>query len=414
VRDEQAQLLTLSHRILAGYGKASGTALEAEIIRLYASAGPTARLGFFTSLAEGFGPNWEEARRAWAAHEAEPSRKHFRGLISALEPARQELFRRINSAPGATAALVQLRADLLRAQAQYPALNVVDDDLSHLLQSWFNHGSLVMRRIDWSTSADLLERIIRYEAVHRIGDWDELRRRLLPSDRRCYAFFHPAMANDPLIFVEVALVDRIPDSIQALLAKDRIPMAQAFASTAVFYAISNCQPGLQGLSFGSFLIKQVVEELSRELPRLSTFVTLSPVPGFRRWLETKALDVKTRAILMKRDWHSGASTAARLKPILLPMAAEYLLRERDDRGRVIDPVARFHLGNGARLERLCWLGDSSPKGLNESAGLMVNYLYDFPSLEANREAFAKGARVTVGEPVRRILRTPCPSKCTRH
>jgi len=280
----------------------------------------------------------------------------------------------------------------------------VDDDLSHLLQSWFNRGLLVMQRIEWSTPADLLERVMRYEAVHQIADWDDLRRRLLPADRRCYAFFHPAMANDPLIFVEVALTDAIPASIQDLLAKDRAPVAAERARIAVFYSISNCQPGLQGVSFGNFLIKQVVEELSRDHRGLSTFVTLSPVPGFRRWLDAQDADPRIKALLASPEWWSDPAAAAELKTLLLPLGVDYFLQERDDRGRPIDPVARFHLGTGARLERFCWLGDISQKGLKESAGLMVNYLYDLPTVEANHEAFANEGRVTIGEPMRRLSR----------
>ncbi|WP_200957930.1 malonyl-CoA decarboxylase [Sphingomonas sp. Root710] len=401
-RDVVARLETLCRSLLSGKGEASGTALAADIMELYELADAEQRVAFFVRLAEGFGPDWPAARAAWAAHEKAPSHERFRTLVQAIEPARQELFRRINRATGGTAALVRLREDVLKALRQRPALRCVDDDLEHLFQSWFNRGFLVLQRIDWSTPADILERIIRYEAVHQIGGWGDLRRRLQPPDRRCYAFFHPALASDPVIFVEVALTDAIPDSIQTLLAEDRVPMAPQSATTAVFYSISNCQPGLQGVSFGNFLIKQVVEELAHEFPGLSTFVTLSPVPGFSRWLAANDDARDVRARLDDPNWKDDGGKAARLKSDLMPLAAEYFLKARDARGRPVDPVARFHLGNGARLERLCWLGDTSAKGMRESAGLMVNYLYDLAQVETNHEAFANDGLIAASKNVRRL------------
>jgi malonyl-CoA decarboxylase len=237
----------------------------------------------------------------------------------------------------------------------------------------------VLRRIDWSTPANILEKIIRYEAVHEIRDWNDLRRRIDPVDRRCYAFFHPALNDEPLIFVEVALTETIPGAIAPLLAEQRELVPIERARTAVFYSISNTQRGLGGISFGSFLIKQVAEELRRELPKLDSFVTLSPVPGFMQWLR-EATDVplseEDRLLLEslgKPDWFENAELAAQLRTLLEPLAAYYFLKARTPKGRLIDSVARFHLGNGARLERINWLGDLSPKGLRESAGIMVNY-----------------------------------------
>ena len=205
-------------------------------------------------------------------------------MHSAAEPRRQELIRRLNLAPGGTAALVRMREELLRALKEDRELEGVDSDFTHLFSSWFNPGFLVLRPIDWSTPANILEKIIRYEAVHEIGTWDDLRDRLEPPDRRCFAFFHPQLVDEPLIFVEVALTTAVPGAIGELLAEDRVPIPASEANTAVFYSISNCQDGLRGISFGNFLIKQVVEELKRDLPRLATFVTLSPAPGFARWL----------------------------------------------------------------------------------------------------------------------------------
>src|SRR6202140_2525925 len=261
-----------------------------------------------------------------------------------------------------------MRGDLLDLMNGHKDLAALDRDVAHLLASWFNRGFLVLRRIDWSTPANILEKIIRYEAVHEIRDWDDLRRRIDPVDRRCYAFFHPALVDEPLIFVEVALTESIPGAIAPLLAEDRQPVPIERARTAVFYSISNTQRGLGGISFGSFLIKQVVEELRRELPKLDTFVTLSPVPGFVQWLK-QATDVpvsdEERALLEnldKPDWFKSAELAARLRPVLEPLAAYYFLKARTPKGRLIDSVARFHLANGPGRVGVHWPAHLVPRG----------------------------------------------------
>jgi malonyl-CoA decarboxylase len=321
------------------------------------------------------------------------------------------LFRRLNRAPGATSELVTMRADLLDAKDGHRDLVALDRDVVHLLSSWFNRGFLVLRRIDWSTPAIILEKVIRYEAVHEIHDWNDLRRRIDPVDRRCYAFFHPALVDEPLIFVEVALTESIPGAIAPLLAEDRQPVAIERARTAVFYSISNCQRGLGGISFGNFLIKQVVEELRRELPKLENFVTLSPVPGFVKWLkQTPDLPVsdEDRALLEhldRPDWVDDAQLAAQLRALLEPMAAYYFLKAKTSKGRLIDSVARFHLGNGARLERIDWQGDLSPKGLRESAGIMVNYLYRLDDIEKNHEAYVNQGEIAASSAVKKLLKT---------
>jgi malonyl-CoA decarboxylase len=303
-----------------------------------------------------------------------------------------------------------MRADLLSALKTNRDLGALDRDIAHLLSSWFNRGFLVLRRIDWSSPANILEKIIRYEAVHEIRDWNDLRRRIDPADRRCYAFFHPRLVDEPLIFVEVALTEAIPGAIAPLLAEDRTPVAIDRARTAVFYSISNTQRGLGGISFGSFLIKQVVEELQRELPRLENFVTLSPVPGLMQWLK-EANDVPVsdegRALLGQLDapdWFQNAETAAQLRTLLEPLAAYYFLKARTPKGRLIDSVARFHLGNGARLERIDWLGDLSPKGMRESAGIMVNYLYRIEDIEKNHEAYVNQDEIVASSAVKRLLK----------
>ncbi len=407
-------LESLCHALMSGRGEASGVALARKVLDLYARLPMPERLDFFRLLARDFGPDQVRLRAAWAAYDADASPASLKALLRAIEPPRQELFRRLNLAPGGTAALVHMREDLLKHSGRDPELASVDDDLVHLLYSWFNRGFLVLRRIDWSTPADILERIIRYEAVHQIQGWDDLRRRVQPSDRRCFGFFHPSLIDEPLIFVEVALTREIPGSIQELLAEDREVLAPEQATTAVFYSISNCQEGLRGISFGNFLIKQVVEELSRDLPGLETFVTLSPAPGFGPWLErVKAdpaavgldgKDAEALTVLRRPGWHTDPATAERLRPLLMHLAAFYYLRAKGSGGKLPDPVGRFHLGNGARLERLNWLGDTSEKGLRTAAGLMVNYLYDLRFIEANHEAFANYGTVVASPAVQQALR----------
>ncbi len=405
-----ATLIDLCEQLLSGRGEASGAALAREVLERYATLDEVARLPFFTALAQRFGPDKAHLADAVAAYLQDSSETRAADLHFMAEPRRQELFRRLNRAPGGTAALVNMREQLLAATAKHPVLNGVDRDFSHLLSSWFNRGFLVLRRIDWSSPAIILEKIIRYEAVHEIRDWDDLRSRIDPADRRCYAFFHPALTDEPLIFVEVALTEEIPAAIQPLLAPGRKLVPLKDARTAVFYSISNCQQGLAGVSVGNFLIKQVVEELRRELPRLETFVTLSPVPGFIRWVTSQArplLSGEDQALLEflnDDEWVNNEIVRMQLRPLLESLGAHYFLEARTPNGRARDPVARFHLGNGARLERINWLGDLSRKGLRESAGIMVNYLYDLGEIEKNHEAYANQAVIATSSAVRRLLR----------
>ncbi len=406
---DATSLIALCNTLLSGRGEASGTALAREVLDLYARLDGGARLKFFEALAHEFGPDRKKLDEAIAAFQANPQDSQASSLHFLSEPRRQDLFRRLNRAPGGTQALVAMRADLLDLLRDNPALQLVDRDFSHLLASWFNRGFLVLRRIDWATPAIVLEKIIRYEAVHEIRGWDDLRRRIDPVDRRCYAFFHPALVDEPLIFVEVALTAQIPVAIAPLLAQDRQPVPLSEARTAVFYSISNCQRGLAGVSFGNFLIKQVVEDLRREGIRLETFVTLSPVPDFGRWLKRdgQALlaedEKQALAVLETPDWASGPE-AAGLRKILEPLAAHYFLKARNSQDRPVDAVARFHLGNGARLERINWLGDVSPKALAQSAGLMVNYLYDLEHIEENHEAFVNKGKVVASSGVQKMLK----------
>jgi malonyl-CoA decarboxylase len=402
-------LIELCEALLSGAGEASGTAMAREVLDHYEDLDTEGRLTFFQGLVRSFGPDHKKLEKAIEAWRAAPNPDDTSELHFASEPRRQELIRRLNRAPNGTSDLVAMRADLLKLMNSHKDLAALDRDVVHLLSSWFNRGFLVLRRIDWSTPANILEQIIRYEAVHEIRDWDDLRRRIDPVDRRCYAFFHPALIDAPLIFVEVALTETIPGAIAPLLAVDRKPVPTDRARTAVFYSISNTQRGLGGISFGNFLIKQVVEELRRELPKLDTFVTLSPVPNFMTWLkQTTDVTDEDREILKALDepkWSEDAEKTALLRAVLEPLAAHYFLKARTPKGRLIDSVARFHLGNGARLERIDWLGDLSPKGLRESAGIMVNYLYRLEDIEKNHEAYANDGEVVASGAVKKLLKT---------
>lgn len=390
-RSRVETLCDMARDLISNRGEASGVAIASDLLRLYEAAGEADRASFFVVLAQDFNPDRTALLSAWAKFQAE-GWSAYPNLASATEAPRQELFRRLNLAPGGTAALVRMRSDLL-AMRDLSGAALVEADLAHLLQSWFNRGFLTMRAINWSSPASLLERVIRYEAVHDIRDWNDLRGRLDPPDRRCYAFFHPAIPDDPLIFVEVALTHGVPDSIQNLLAADRVPSQGADATTAVFYSISNCQPGLRGISFGHFLIKQVATDLKREIPGLERFVTLSPIPGFMKWL--RAHD---RALAGQEGGNIEAC-----RDQLMAYALRYFLESKDEEGRPIDPVARFHLGNGARLEQLNWMADSSEKGLRQSAGMMVNYLYDLPAIEELHERFANRGSIATGRPFRQLI-----------
>ena len=412
--ERSESLVELCEYLLSGRGEASGVALAREILGRYSELTTGPRIAFFEALAERLRADPARMQAAIAAWREKPSDATAAEVHAASEPRRQELFRRLNLAPGGTAALVRMREQLMDALDHREDLAAVDADFVHLFSSWFNRGFLVLRHVDWSTPAIVLEKIIRYEAVHAIHDWNDLRRRIDPPDRRCYAFFHPALVDEPLIFVEVALVRDIPGAIAPILATGREVVESDRMRTAVFYSISNCQRGLTGVSFGSFLIKQVVEEIRREMPKLTTFVTLSPVTNFAAWLKREranegstALNSADKAALAALDdpaWWRDAAVAEALHDPVMRAAAVYFLRARSSRGLPVDAVARFHLGNGARLERINWLADTSDKAMAQALGLMVNYQYDLDDIEKNHEAYAEGRTVVAANAVQRWLR----------
>ena len=370
--------------LLGEGGEVSGVALAQRILDRYARAGDAERLAFFRHLAEDLSLSPDAVRAALSDFEAGQNRRSYAAFMEAAEPKRQEAIRRLNQPPGATRDLVQMRADLLRLGRKEDALQALDLDFRHLFRSWFNRGFLVLRPISWESPAHILEKIIAYEAVHDINGWEDLRRRLRPDDRRCFAFFHPAMPDEPLIFVEVALTRGVPGSVQSLLAESREGIAAREADSAVFYSISNCQTGLAGISFGNSLIKQVAADLSAELPGLKTFVTLSPIPGLCRWAEAQGIPVP--------------DAPERLRAL----AARYLTGAKRSDGAPLDPVARFHLGNGALVHQVHAGADTSPKGLHQSAGAMVNYLYDLSAVSRNHEAYAKGHAVAASAEIQAL------------
>jgi malonyl-CoA decarboxylase len=390
-------IVDMCKRLVTFKGEASAIALGHEILIGYQRLSARNRLELFQRLLTEFPPDAERLSHAISAYQAEPNASTLAGLHAAAESPRQELFRFLNMAPDGTMGIIAMRQDLRSMISESPHLKPIDEDMGHLLQSWFNRGFLRMERLSWRTPALILEKLIQYESVHEIRGWDDLRRRLA-DDRRCFAFFHPALPDEPLIFVEVALTRGLARSIQNVLSAP-IPKvdSELKPDAAIFYSINNCQPGLAGVSFGNFLIKQVTDNLAEEIPTLKCYATLSPVPGFCAWLKKELQDPQsamvfsdTERTLLSRlngiEVYDEALLPDDLRPLLLHLCAYYLLKvKKQDEPR--DPVARFHLRNGARLEQINWLGDRSAKGLRESASLLVNYVYDRKAVARNHEAY---------------------------
>lgn len=394
-------MTVLALALLSAQGEVSGTRLAGEILDEYRGLDRDGQVAFFGWMAGTLDVDPAAIIAAAERYRDAPDRRSYMALADAAEPRRQELLRRLNQAPGATLDLVRMRLDLLRLLPDHPELAALDVDFRHLFRSWFNRGFLVLRPIDWHTPANILEKIVEYEAVHAIDDWSDLQRRVMPQDRRCFAFFHPSMLEEPLIFVEVALCRGIPSSVQDLLAENRVAMDDEETDTAVFYSISNCQEGLRGISFGNFLIKQVVAELHQELPQLRSFVTLSPIPGLMGHLRAQDDDSARRLVAAAEAGDRDAIAA--LSDRLRSHAASWLAEEKRPGGAPADPVARFHLGNGAELHMIHTLADVSAQGLAQSASAMVSYLYDPDRVETNHEAFATENTVAMSKEIRALL-----------
>ena len=378
-REDSRSIEELTQALVGASGEVTGRATGQLILERYAGLDEAGKRAFFQHLAVEMNFTPADVRAALSAYEADPSKATYRAFMSVSEPPRQEFFRRLNRVPGATERLVSMRADLLEMVRDAPELAALDLDLMHLFASWFNRGFLVLRPVSWESPAYVLEKIIAYEAVHTIESWEDLRRRVEPPDRRCFAFFHPAMPDEPLIFVEVALTKGVPGSVQDLLKEERETLTEEDADTAVFYSISNCQAGLASISFGNSLIKQVAADLSLELPGLKTFVTLSPIPGLAAWAGDVEEDTDRRML-----------------------AAHYLVSAKRDDGLPLDPVARFHLGNGAQVHNVHAGADLSDRGVAQSFGTMVNYLYDLRRVSQNHERFATSRKIAMSSEIRAL------------
>lgn len=412
-QDKQSSLAELCAELCTSKGEAMGTALAHSVVSGYRALDAEGRLEFFQLLLSDYSPSHEEIVRCAETYKNKQDLASYKALSHAIESPRQHLFRRINMAPEGTAILIAMRKDLLKLLKGHKELVPIDSDLKHLMISWFNRGFLSLEQICWQTPAHILEKLIQYEAVHEMSGWDDLRRRLA-ADRRCFAFFHPALEDEPLIFVEVALVPGVAGNVQELLAEPEEGAEQGEIDTAIFYSISNCQAGLKGISFGNFLIKQVVNELRKDVPGLKRFATLSPIPGFQKWLKRSVIDGSSDlvspeekqqlALLNVQDWYQEAATHEVLEPLLTRLCAHYLCNEKQSGSKQpLDAVARFHLGNGASIYRLNWLGDTSTNGIKQSAGLLVNYAYELSEVERNHEAFVNAGEVARSADVEKRL-----------
>lgn len=412
-------------------GEVSARARAAGLGQTYLALSVAGRERFLQLLANEFDIDHAAVgaacQRLVHARGEDEKRRVERALRQALEPPRVRLLTQFNALPSGVKFLVDMRAELMKLAHHDEALSALDRDLRNLLANWFDEGFLEIRQITWDAPAALLEKLMVYEAVHEIRGWSDLKNRL-EADRRCFAYFHPRMPDEPLIFVEVALVQGMADNVQSLLDETAPVGDPATADSAIFYSISNCQRGLTGISFGAFLIKRVVDRLAAEFPHLTRYATLSPLPGFRAWLDARMVEegddlltpVERRALealpgtseeraltglLANPLWYENDAVAAALKAPLLRLAARYLLTEKTARGRAVDGVAHFHLSNGARVERINWLGDLSPKGLQQSAGIMINYLYRLADIEENHEAYTGEGRVAASPTITRLLKT---------
>ena len=403
---EEASIAELLDKLMGTVGEVSGIVTARQLLDHYNELEDDQKLEFFQNLEQNFNANQAVVRLAFESYEQDPSSANLNKLSKATVPARNELLKRLNQTPGATHDLVAMRTDLLGMLNDHPGLGSVDEDFVRLFSSWFGRGFLVLQTINWSTSAAILERIIRYEAVHEIKDWDDLRSRIDPPNRRCFAYFHLALIDEPLIFVEVALLKDVPGSINSILEDEESEIIDSSEyNTAVFYSISNCQPGLKSISFGNFLIKQVVQELQSEFPSIKTFVTLSPLPGLQKWLNTESSDELPELGELKEQVNelpASEEAAEEHGDLIRKLAVNYLIQAK--RGKFpADSVARFHLGNGASVLQLHTGADLSEKGLRQSRGAMVNYLYDLNNIETNHEHYATNGDIEFNDKLKSLL-----------
>ena len=398
--EETETIESLCAMMMASDGEYSSLLLAERILNAYEKLDDTDRLAFYNLLHAEYDIDAERIKTAVTQYEDNPDATNLLAVTRAADPRRRELLRRINLAPGGTRRLVKMREHLLNTLREHSHLKKIDIDFHHLFSAWFNRGFLLMEPIDWTTPAHILEKIIAYEAVHEIENWTELRSRLEPVDRYCYGFFHPSMEDEPLVFVEVALTDQMPRGIGEILQRDPASEAPDNPGCAIFYSISNCHRGLAGVSFGNFLIKQVATSLQHRFPQLKTFATISPVTGLRAWLEREAESDDEIEELLEEF---GPDADVESRSDLERLTARYFLELKNERGEPMDPVARFHLKNGAILERINILGNPSEVGMKRALGTMVNYVYDLSRVEDNHEEYVKNNQVICGSAVKKAL-----------
>ena len=379
----------LLKKITESRGEASALLYSEKLMEKIEHFDEKTLLEFFIMLAQEFDMNKDELSKSVNDYNLDSSGGNYQIMESNFQSKRIELFKKLNSVERGTIRLVNIREKLLVFLKEHAELKKVDIDLTNLFKNWFNRGFLVTHPISWNTSAKILEKIVKYEAVHEISSWLDLRNRLEPEDRRCYSFFHPAMEDEPLIFVEVALTSKVPSKIDEILDVNRVTASPKDFTTAVFYSISNCQKGLKGISFGNFLLKKVVIDLKREFPNLNNFVTLSPVPGFGEWLNKNNPTLSEKVI--------DKSALIKLEKEILESAIEYFFNAKQEDGLPIDSVQRFHLSNGASLDKIHSLGDVSKRGISNSTGLMVNYRYEMNNLEKNHEKYFSGDNIVASK-----------------
>ena len=404
--NEAASIDELLEKLMGTVGEVSGIVTARQVLDHYIDLNEAQKLEFFKNLEENFNADPAMVRRVYETYEKDPSSSNLNKLSDATRPKRNDLFKRLNQTPGATHDLVAMRTDLLKHLKDHPQLKSVDEDFVRLFSSWFGRGFLVLQTINWASSAAILERIIRYEAVHEIKDWNDLRSRIDPPNRRCFAYFHPALVDEPLIFVEVALTNEVPHSIDSILEdKGGDVVDSSGYKTATFYSISNCQPGLKNISFGNFLIKQVVQELQAEFPSIKTFVTLSPIPGLERWLGADSGDEAEELTNLKKELKSLSPVLESIgenDELIKRTVLNYLLSAKQGKYPV-DPVARFHLGNGAKIHQVHTSADLSEKGISQSRGTMVNYLYDLRYIERNHEQYVMEGEIDYNDKLKSLL-----------
>ncbi len=397
----------LCQSLLTRRGEASGVALAKDIVDAYSEMDNDCKIQFLEMIASDFGPDNDSVAKAAQAYLNNPCYDSIKGLSKALKSSRVDLIEMLNFAPGGIEVIIQMRELVLQELKQSKKLLPLEVDLLPLLSAWFNRGFLEFRQITWNSPATVLEQVVNHEAVHEIKSWKDLQRRL-GKDRNCFTFFHPALHQQPLIFVQVAYTKGIPRKIGPILAQENGEL-KTKADSAIFYSISNAQPGLKGISFGNFLIKQVVDHISKEMPEIKIFSTLSPIPRFVNWLQNDYLKRSHTLftedewkLLLKPDWYLDEQIRSQLKDKLILSCAHYLTSEKKD-NQPYDPVARFHLRNGAKIENINWEGDLSENGLHQSAGIMVNYKYTPSQIVTNHEAYINQGVIRYSSKIKKIL-----------